>query len=116
VGVEVSGPESGFGVGEVEVPHALEGRTESELAHLGGGGSEPVASCGQGAGVVLAQGVVGGHAQACVGAQDVVDGLDGRDLAAGEDVLVDPGVAAARAGEGRAEGVVVVIGDLPVGD
>jgi hypothetical protein len=38
--VQVAGPEAGFGVGEVEVPHALEGGTEPEPGHGVGGAAE----------------------------------------------------------------------------
>ena len=50
VNVEVAGAEAGLRVGEVEMPHPLEGGAESELPDIGGGGEEagpPSADPGQ---------------------------------------------------------------------
>lgn len=89
VDVEVSGRESGFAEGEVEIPCPVECLIEAEFGYRGPVPVEAGPPQGQGGAVVGAERAAVSHAQAGAG-QGVLDPGEGRDEPAGEDVLVYP--------------------------
>src|SRR5690349_2239499 len=93
-GAEVAAAEAGLAVGEVELPHAAEGLVEAPGVDVGPLAEEAFPPQPQGPGVVRPELALPRHAQHGVGPEGVVDRLQGRDDAAGEDVFLDPGEAA----------------------
>ena len=108
---EVAAAEAGLAVGEVELPHAAEGLVEALGVDAGPLAEEAFPPQAQGPGVVRPELTLLRHAQRGVGREGVVDRLQGRDDAAGEDVLLDPAEAAP-----GGEETVVVHGDGLDGD
>ena len=95
VHIEIAGPEAGLGVGQVELPHPLEDIVETQRRHRVPALEEAFAPQPQRLGVVRAQRQHVHRAQPRVPLGDPDDRLGRRQQAAGEDVLLDPGIGVA---------------------
>ena len=93
--VDVAAREASLRVREVEVPHPHEELVEAERVHGVALRQEPAVPPAQRLGVVAAHLELLGEPEGGLVAGDLVDHLDARQEAAGEDVLVDPGLAVA---------------------